>query len=717
MRRRWPIAVAVVLIALVGAGVAAALAFDPASQRGRIIEAVRRATGRELTLAGPLRIAWGLVPVLEAEDVSFANQPEGSRPQMVAVARVEARVELLPLLSGRLEFASVTLVRPDILLETDANGRGNWRFDRPAVAPGPATTSSPGPRLSTQLDSLRVDSGRVTWRDGATGRTTVAEVPNATFDLAGGPARVLAQAQVLGTDVKLDATLGTWAQMTGPAVPWPIKVAASAGDASLALDGQADPSARTVSGRVEANVPDLARLGAVLGRPGLLPLKDVRLAGTLLPAGGLPQDISVQIGPSDLGQVLAGATLGRLALSWPAGQAARLEAEGGVYGGPWHVATGALPAGRGIAFRALTVTSPFGDAAGDLAVQAAPRPSLVGTLVSSRLDVDAIRGAMRAAPLPAQAVAGPTVAPARTPPPAEGLVISSAPLPWALLQQADADLQLTAATVHWGGADYRNATGHLALRDGVARVETASVMTPAGRVDLSASADSRAAAPPVALILRSAGVSLDAVMQAAGLPGGSDAMAEFDVALHAAGVSPHALAATLTGHLGVAVVDGEIANAALGALVGDLVKQAGAGLDPNGRSHVRCLALRADADAGVVTLTALKLDTTRLELEGGGTVNLADETMALHLRPLLRLGGAGVSAPIRVDGGFRRPAVSLDPAAGRTSVMIGGLAGPSDTCAAELTAARDGRVGRMPVEVVANTKLPKPADLLRSFLR
>ncbi len=78
---------------------------------------------------------------------------------MAAVARVEAQVQLLPLLSGRLEIASVTLVRPDILLETDADGHGNWQFGRPVVASGPPASPGSGPRLTTQLDSLRWSPG------------------------------------------------------------------------------------------------------------------------------------------------------------------------------------------------------------------------------------------------------------------------------------------------------------------------------------------------------------------------------------------------------------------------------------------------------------------------------------------------------------------------------------------------------------------------------
>ena len=718
MARRWPIAVAAVAALVVGAGVVTALAFDPSSQKPRIIEAVRRATGRELTLAGPLRIGWGLAPVLEAEDVSFANAPGGSRPQMVTVGRVEARVRLLPLLSRRVEIASVTLVRPDILLETDAAGRGNWLFGHPEAVPGPASPSSSGPRMTAQVDSFRVETGHVTWRDGVTGQTQTGDIANLSADGGEGPAHILAQGKLRDTDIRMEATLGTLAQLTG-AVPglWPVKLAASAGTTTLALDGQADPANRTASGRVEATVPDLAQLGALLGRADLPRLLNMHFAATLPQGGGLPQDVSLQVGASDLDPLMPGATLGQLSLTWPAGQAARLDAEGAVAGAPWHVSSSLLAAGQGIALRGLALSSAFGDTAGDLAVTATPRPALRGTLVSTRVDADAIRAALRPAIPPPAAAASPAPAPA----PAAGAnpVFSTTPLPWGILRRADTDLQWTIGTLHLGGADYTTASAHLSLQDGVGRLDPASAVTPAGRIDLSASVDARAPAPPVALVLRSAGLSLDALLQAAGLPGGSDATAELDMVLQAAGQSPHALAASLGGHVGVALVDGEISNAALAAFLGDLARQAGAGLDSVGRSHVRCLALRADAAGGVVVLSALKLDTARLELGGTGTVSLGDETMALRLRPLLRLGGAGVSAPLRVDGSLRHPAVTLDQAAGtgRTSVTIGGLAGRAGSCAADLAAARDGRAGRLPAELASSNKGLKPADLLRSFLR
>jgi hypothetical protein len=547
----------------------------------------------------------------------------------------------------------------------------------------------------------------------------VAEVPDATLDLGAGGSTLAAQAVVAGTNVTLQARGGTWAQMTAPGGgSWPAKLDAKAGPASLVLDGAVDPAKRSYAGRVELTAPDLARAGDLLGRPGLPPLRDVHLAMTL-PEGGLPTDISLQAGPSDLGAYFKDLMLTRLNLTAANEQAGRVEADGAVAGGPWHLASGWNRAGQRISLRGLTLTSPFGDAQGDVAVTPGAVPSISDTLVSNRVDADAIRAALRSqSPPPPPPSPGAAAAPA--PPAEEGFVIPARPLPWAALRRVNADLHLTIGDLHWRGADYRNAVAHVSLQDGLLQVGPAAVSTPAGAVQFSASADARQAAPAFILNLRAGALALDPLLQAAGLPGGSDASLGVDVALQGQGVSPHDLAATLSGHAGVSMVDGEISNAVLAAVLGDVLKRSGVALDPAGRSHVRCLAVRADAEAGVVTLSTFKLDSTRLALDGSGTVNLADETLDLSLKPLIRIGAAGVAAPLQVTGPFRHPAVALEPqrGSGRVGVMLGGLAGPPEDCAAELRAARDGRPGPLPAATaIAQDKLPKPADLLRSLLR
>ena len=72
MKRWWPLLLACVLLLPVAA---VQWFLDGDAVRQRLEEAVRRATGRALTIAGPVRLAWSLAPPIEARDVSLANPP------------------------------------------------------------------------------------------------------------------------------------------------------------------------------------------------------------------------------------------------------------------------------------------------------------------------------------------------------------------------------------------------------------------------------------------------------------------------------------------------------------------------------------------------------------------------------------------------------------------------------------------------------------------
>ena len=714
--RRWLrftlIGTGALTLTAIAAAALFAVTFDPNTQKTRIVEAVRRATGRDLVLAGPLRLSLGWTPVLEAEDAAFANRSGGSRPQMATVGRMQASLALLPLLSRRIEIETVTLDRPDILLETDAQGIGNWQFQRPAAPAGPSTGASHA-GTAVALHRLVVENGRVTWRNGATGRSTAIDVAHGVLTLDGGTALVAADARSGGQTLHLDAMMASAASG-----PWPVKLALDVGGGRLALDGAvAWPlSERSYQGKVAATLPDLGALGALLDLPGLPGLHDVQL-GLVLGADGImaPHDVTLHAGAADLGGLLPGATLAQVDLALPAlGGAGRLTAAGGLSGGPWRLAAGVTVTQHLISLRGLNLATPGGDLAGDVALAQGDRWALRGSLVSQRLDADWLRGLVKPAapgPAPADQPAAPPAAPA---PPR---VFSEAKLPWGRLRAADADLQFAVAALHIAGAEYHSVSGHVALQDGALRLDPFTMLAPEGRIDGSLALDAAQPEPPVTFAMRSAAFALDPLLQAVRLPGGSDAPVEVDVALTSAGQSPHDLASRLTGHAGLAMVDGAIANAVLAAALDGIVPPAAGRLDAAGRSAVRCMALRLDARAGQVTVAALRLDTSRLDLAGSGAIDLAGERLDLRLRPTVRLGGAGVTAPVRVEGALAHPAAVMDALGvdGRPGIVIGGPP-PPDECAPALALARDGRPGRQPA-APAPGKAPKPVDLLRSLLR
>ena len=386
-----------------------------------------------------------------------------------------------------------------------------------------------------------------------------------------------------------------------------------------------------------------------------------------------------------------------------------------------HVATAS--AEGPVVFSGLRLTAAGGDAAGDLALTADPRPALRGTLVSQRLDLGALlsQGAGAAVP-PANSTATPGLAPGMppgapsSPPPpgAGGPVLPDTLLPFALLQRGDADLTWSVGEAAWRGVTLRSLSARLLLRDGRLALDPLQAQAPGGALSGALTAD--AATQGASLLLQAPGLAAGQLLAAAL---GSDAGAgtlDLDILLRANGPSPRAMAATLDGHAGVALVDGEFDLGGILALLGDALPK-GVPLPPGGRSKVRCLALRVDAAAGQATLGTLLLDASRLHLEGEGRADLQAETLDLTLRPTARLGLGGVSVPVRVTGPFRAPRAQADirGGAGRSGLLIGTPA-PPDECGPKLEAARGGRPGPLPA---SQPEAPrgKPADLLRSLLR
>jgi uncharacterized protein involved in outer membrane biogenesis len=348
----------------------------------------------------------------------------------------------------------------------------------------------------------------------------------------------------------------------------------------------------------------------------------------------------------------------------------------------------------GFAVRGLAVTAPEVDISGEMVVGLGPRPVLQASLSSRRIDLDAILAALP--PPLATAPAGPPPVPPS--PKRSARLIPDGKLPVALLDAADADLHLSIGELRSGGTSYRDFTGRLLLQEGKLTLDPFSGTLPDGRMDLKLTVDSRATPPSAALALRVPGLPLKPLLAALHLPNGIAGTAAIDADLRGAGDTPRVLAAGLGGRLGVAMSDGDMDNQMLGGILAVTLNGAQLptqllGLDRPGRTHIRCLALRADADDGVVTVSTALMDTGRTLVHGTGTLNLHDEGVALRLRSVLRVG-TPAAVPVRIGGTFRDAKLASDvtgPAgviAG--TVGVGASERSGDACAPALAAARPG---------------------------
>ena len=169
----WSVAAVIGLVIIV-AGILLAT-FDADSLKPRIVAAVKQQTGRDLALQGPIRLGLSLRPTLTIQGVAFANPPGFSRPEMATLDRLDLQLSLIPLLSHQIEIDRLVLVKPDILLETDAKGRHNWQFapETAATVPQPATPQeAAGEKIATRISVAdRANRGRHRGLAGCGGRS------------------------------------------------------------------------------------------------------------------------------------------------------------------------------------------------------------------------------------------------------------------------------------------------------------------------------------------------------------------------------------------------------------------------------------------------------------------------------------------------------------------------------------------------------------------
>ena len=173
LRRKIGLAVAAFLGVLLLAVGLVPYVVDVEAYRPVIIEAVRDATGRELVIDGPVRLRMFPVPGIGAGQVRFANAVGAKGAQMVDVRWVSVRPDWLALLQGKVQVGVLTLYRPTIILEADADGVPNWEF-----TPGAGARQKPGEAAAgfhMAVGRLSMVHGVVNFTDPVSKRRLLAE--------------------------------------------------------------------------------------------------------------------------------------------------------------------------------------------------------------------------------------------------------------------------------------------------------------------------------------------------------------------------------------------------------------------------------------------------------------------------------------------------------------------------------------------------------------
>ncbi len=167
MRWKWILGICICLIIALLAAVYVFLdTYDYNKFKPRIARMVKDATGRDLKLGGEIDLVIGFSPALVVQDVTLANAPWGSQPQMIKVETLEAQLRLLPLLFREMQVKHIGLAGVEVLLETGPKGQGNWDF----IADD-SSDKSIGAFQPTEIDidNVRIEKFQLTFREGKTG--------------------------------------------------------------------------------------------------------------------------------------------------------------------------------------------------------------------------------------------------------------------------------------------------------------------------------------------------------------------------------------------------------------------------------------------------------------------------------------------------------------------------------------------------------------------
>lgn len=581
----------------VAAAVGVLSTMDFSTYRPLVAEKVKNATGRDFEIMGDLRLSIGMTPALVAEEVRLQNAPFGTRAEMIKARRLEAEVALLPLLLGRVEITRLALIGPDILLETDEQGRGNWDFsrdDEPAAYARPATAEQAALDLPN-LDAVTIENGLLTFRNGRTGKTTKIEVVhfNGWSASRRAPLEVDLEAAFDGVPFHVAGQLGAFVTLGSPGA-FPVELTVDLADFQTVVKGTVNRPLAPTSSKlsVEATGNNLKGLSALLQIP--LPAGPLAFFGQVTGENGTftVSDITAKLGGSDL--------MG----------SARLQRN-------------------------------------------KDRISIDATLTAHHLDV----ADFHAVEAPPENATKAKAKPKGTSD--DGRLFSTAPLPLSLLAASDGKLDAKIDRLVLGRATLDQTALSATLRDGQLSIEPLTATVAQGALVGAVALDSKGGTTKLSLQVNKLDVNTFAQAFDAGdvLSGKVDVTAN----LTGHGQSIRAVMASLDGKASVVMGQGQVKSSYVELLGADLLRFAASAGTASDTTAVNCMVGRFDIAKGLADSRDILFDTSHMTVKGEGTVNLASERLGLKFTPRPKdMSLLNLATPWRVDGTFNNPQVTPD---------------------------------------------------------
>jgi len=710
MRWKWILGIFVVVIAaLVVTAYIVISTYDFNELKPMVTDAVRDATGRELTLGGDIALEVGLTPSLVVEDVTFQNAPWGSRPDLARVKRLEVQVALLPLITGDIRIRRLTAIEPDILIETDASGRSNLQFKPPEE---PVQKPAKGGKTTIPVlffREVQIERGKLTYRDGPADKTYKIALQSlvANGDESLKQIHLTLQGVYRGETFEMQGTTGFMSAMVDPEEAWPVKLSLKAGGALFTVEGTIRDvlNAKGLDIVMTAegpSIPSLAEMAEISGLPDLGPFRAKYKVTD--PEGFITlPELSVQVGTIDLVKLdLTGSVKEPLAQK---GIDVRFEAQGKELANLEKLIGKAVPV-KGpfrISGRAMD-TAPkrfqveeFSAALAESTLKGSAeigldgkRPLVNATLSSEKLDLRPLLTQEKKAGAPAQKAAPPKK-------PKKEKIFPNDPLPLEALQSLDSRLRFSAKRVFLPNLALEEMQMEVVLEDGNVTVKPLNARIGGGRVAGQGVILAGRKVPAVSLKIEADKVDLGRMVKELNQPESVQGKADLDLDLKGKGATVAAVMGTLNGKAVLIMGDGKIHNAYIETFGADISSGLNRLLNPTKETkdytEINCLVSRFDIKDGMAKTSAMVMDTPNMSVAGEGTVNLKTEELDLNIMPSPKQGVSGYSMSLgelakslKLGGTLANPTLGIDTAGASIAIgkAVGGvvLFGPAGVLAA-----------------------------------
>lgn len=610
----------VLIVAVIVASVAILKSIDFNEYKSEIAQQVKSATGRDLVIAGDLGLEISLSPRVSVDGVTLSNAAWGSRSQMIKLKSFAAQVKLLPLLFGDIHIVELILIEPDILLETDKNGSGNWVFGK-----APAQEKSTDQKTETSstgslpaVNAVRIEKARFTYKDGVKGEETtiVIDTMQANAEDLDDPLNLLFKGAFNNHIIELSGQLGSPESLIN-GDPLKVNLTLKAADTVFAISGKIDDpmAGKGLKLALTAQSPNIAKLA--------------------------------EIGGTKVGKV-----------------------------GPFEMVATLSDGDNSYKLGGLNIKIGESDLSGDISVNLAGKvPALNVALTSNLLNTQDITPA---------SLGTKTNKPVEKAEKSDKVVklFPTDPLPLAALKSINADISFKAKKIIVSDFTLHNFTKDISLKSGKLNVKPGFSMgggTFGGLVSL----DGRKLPARLKIDLTGKDLGLGASLKETGITDLiEDGKTQIRINLSGTGKSVAGIMATLKGQTLLNVGKGKINSKYVNLAGGDLVTQLTGALNPFAKKEdftpLACMVVNLNFKKGLADYDKnIAIQTDKMNVTSSGEINLAKETLDIGIKPEPRsdavdlgVNMGGLAGMVRLTGPLSAPGIGVD-ALGTAKAAVG----------------------------------------------